>query len=53
MYGQEELCNSLKVQGELKSALELARTAAISKNQFLANMSHEVETVQGTERILN
>ncbi len=46
-WTQYELCERTKVQGELESALELASTAAIMKNQFLTNMSHEV----GRERV--
>jgi rubrerythrin len=32
----------ITVQAELEHAMELAKAAAVSKNQFLANMSHEV-----------
>ncbi len=39
---QEELCERVKVQCELESAMKLAKTAAVMKNQFLANMSREV-----------
>ena len=37
-----ELVERRKIQEELEKAMELAKAAAVSKNQFLANMSHEV-----------
>ncbi len=39
---QKELVERITVQAELEHAMELAKAAAVSKNQFLANMSHEV-----------
>ncbi len=42
LYLQNELKERIKMQVELENAMELAKAAAISKNQFLANMSHEV-----------
>jgi signal transduction histidine kinase len=39
---EDELAERRKIQEELERAMELAKAAAISKNQFLANMSHEV-----------
>jgi signal transduction histidine kinase len=42
---QKELVERITVQAELEHAMELAKAAAVSKNQFLANMSHEVRVV--------
>jgi signal transduction histidine kinase len=39
---EDELAERRKIQEELEKAMELAKAAAVSKNQFLANMSHEV-----------
>lgn len=39
---EDELMERRKIQEELEKAMELAKAAAVSKNQFLANMSHEV-----------
>jgi phosphoglycerate-specific signal transduction histidine kinase len=41
---EDELAERRKIQEELEKAMELAKAAAISKNQFLANMSHEVHS---------
>jgi phosphoglycerate-specific signal transduction histidine kinase len=42
---EDELAERRKIQEELEKAMELAKAAAISKNQFLANMSHEVHSL--------
>ncbi len=42
---EDELAERRKIQEELEKAMELAKAAAISKNQFLANMSHEVHII--------
>ncbi len=51
VWEQKELCERIKVQCELESAMELAKTAAVMKSQFLANMSHEVG--KGEQRVQN
>jgi signal transduction histidine kinase/FixJ family two-component response regulator len=41
---EEELAERRKVQAELEKAMELAKAAAIAKDQFLASVSHEIRT---------
>jgi signal transduction histidine kinase len=41
---EEELAERRKIQAELEKAMELAKAAAIAKDQFLASVSHEIRT---------
>jgi signal transduction histidine kinase len=41
---EEELAERKKIQAELEKAMELAKAAAVAKDQFLASVSHEIRT---------
>jgi signal transduction histidine kinase len=41
---EAELAERKKIQAELEKAMELAKIAALAKDQFLASVSHEIRT---------